>query len=106
MPRRIGHLEDPLLRQQRLDLVPGNDVALFQCLDGEIFAGVSILRQYDLAKMTSSENGQQPEVLETHTGELRLAARLVRAVAVLQWPRRYWHLVGDLMKSDVRSWYW
>ena len=44
----IGHLEDSLLGQKRLDLVAGDDVALFQRFNGEVLASVAILRQNDL----------------------------------------------------------
>lgn len=43
--RRVGHLEDALLREQRLDLVARDDVALFQRLDREVLARVAVLRQ-------------------------------------------------------------
>ena len=38
----VGHLEDPLLRQQRLYLVPGDDVPLLKGLDGEVLARVLV----------------------------------------------------------------
>ena len=48
MARRVGHLEDALLGQQRLDLVARDDVALLQRFDGEILARVAVLRENDL----------------------------------------------------------
>ena len=40
MPHGVGHLEDPLLRQQGLDFVARDDVPLLQRFDGEILACV------------------------------------------------------------------
>ena len=45
VPHGVGHLKDPLLGQQRLDLVPGNDVPLLEGLDGEVLASVLVPRQ-------------------------------------------------------------
>ena len=41
---RVGHLEDALLGQEGLDLVPGDDVALLERLDGEVLARVEVAR--------------------------------------------------------------
>ena len=54
MPHGVGHLEDAFFRQQRLDLVPGNDVALLQGLDGEVLARVLVLGQDDLKSKTQN----------------------------------------------------
>ena len=48
MARGIGHLEDALLGQKRLDLVAGDDIALFQRFNGKVLASVAILCQDDL----------------------------------------------------------
>ena len=45
---RVGNLEDPLLGQQGLDLVPGDDVTLLQRFDGKIFASIFVPCQYNL----------------------------------------------------------
>lgn len=58
MPGSVGDLENPLFAEQRLDLVPGNDVALFKCLYGKVLSGITILRQYDLAKVSTSKDRQ------------------------------------------------
>lgn len=50
----VCHLEDAFLGQERLDLVPGDDVALLQGLDGEVLAGVLVLSQNDLEQKNSS----------------------------------------------------
>lgn len=90
MPHRVGHLEDALLAEQRFHLVPGDDVALLERLDGKVLAGVPVLGQNDLAEVTPAEDTQQPEAVDVHTGRagLRLAAAFVRAVPVLEGPRR------------------
>lgn len=38
MTHRIGHFEDSLFAEQRLDLVAHDDVALFERLDGKVLA--------------------------------------------------------------------
>ena len=48
VPHRVGHFEDPLLGQQRLHLVPRDDVALLQRLDGEVLASILVPRQNHL----------------------------------------------------------
>ena len=54
MSHGVCHLEDAFLGQERLDLVPGDDVALLQGLDGEVLAGVLVLGQNDLKQKNSS----------------------------------------------------
>lgn len=58
--------KDPLLGQKRLDLVPSDDVALLQRLDGEILAGVFVLRQDHFAEMAAPQNADQSEMVATH----------------------------------------
>ena len=48
MSHGVGHLEYPLLCQQGLHLVPGDDVALLQSFDGKIFASIFVPCQDNL----------------------------------------------------------
>ena len=48
VPHRVGNLEDPLLSKEGLHLVPSDDVALLERLDGEVLAGVLVPRKDDL----------------------------------------------------------
>ncbi len=48
MAHGVGHLEDALLCQERLHLVPGDDVSLLQRLDREILPRVLVASQYNL----------------------------------------------------------
>ena len=50
VPHRVGHFEDPLFGQQRLHLVPRDDVALLQRFDGEVLASVLVTRQNNLGR--------------------------------------------------------
>ena len=63
---RVGHLEDPLLRQQRLHLVADNDVALLERLDGKVLARVEVLGQNHLSEMASAQHGAELETLDSH----------------------------------------
>ena len=89
---RVCHFEDPLLSQQGLHLVPGNNVALLQGLDSKVFPSVLVpaqgelkLRfenklesivpaiycppcQNDLAKVASAKNSNEVEAVEPHPG--------------------------------------
>ena len=44
----VGHLEDALLGQEGLHLVPGNDVALLQGFDCKVFTSVDVPCKNDL----------------------------------------------------------
>jgi hypothetical protein len=63
---RVGHLEDPLLGQQGLDLVAGDDVALLQRLDCKVLAGVEVAGKYHLAKVASTQHTAELEVFQAH----------------------------------------
>ncbi len=56
MPHGVGHLEDALLRQERLHLVPGDDVALLQRLDREILPRVLVAGQDNLKNLSLIRN--------------------------------------------------
>lgn len=43
-----SRLEDALFGHKTLDFVPGDDVPLFQSLDGKVFATLFVLTQYHL----------------------------------------------------------
>lgn len=49
----VGHFEYSLLREQRLHLVSGDDVAFLERFDRKVLAGVAILRQNHLRKRTT-----------------------------------------------------
>lgn len=90
VPHRVGHLEDALLAQQRLDLVPRNNVALLKRLNGKVLPRIFVLRQNDLAKVAPTKHAQQPEAVDLHScstssaSHLRLAPTLVRTVPILE----------------------
>lgn len=88
MSHRVGNLEDPLLRQQRFDLVSGDDVTLLERLDGKVLARVAVLGQDHFAEVSTAEHAQKAEVVHAHAGEVGRAARLVSAVAVLSHAAR------------------
>jgi hypothetical protein len=56
MPHGVGHLEDALLGEERLHLVPGDDVSLLQRLDREILPRVLVASQYNLKNLSWSRN--------------------------------------------------
>lgn len=66
MPHRVSDLENPLLAQQRLDLVSRDNVAFLERFDGEVLAGVSILRQNNFAEMSAAKYAEKTEAVKTH----------------------------------------
>lgn len=87
MPHCVGDFEDSLLTQQRFDFISGDDVALLQRFNGEILAGVAVLRQDDLPEVSAAENAKQSEAVEVHSHRLRVTSRLISAVAILKTAR-------------------
>ena len=55
----VGHLEDPLLCQERLHLISRDDVGLLQRFDGEVFRGGLVLAQDDLNKNNRNKKPEQ-----------------------------------------------
>ena len=68
MARGIGHLEDALLGQKRLDLVAGDDIALFQRFNGKVLASVAILCQDDLFGGRKRKNNMNTQTRLVRSG--------------------------------------
>lgn len=98
MSHCVGDLENSLLAEQRFDLVSGYDVALLKCLDCEILASVSVLRQDDFAEMSTAKHAQQSEAVQIHPHRLRVTTGLVSAVTILQASR---HILALLTVIQV-----
>ena len=104
MPHRVSNFKYSLLGQQRLHLVPGDDVALLESFDSKVLASVlvpgqnkllwwetswllGIPGQNNFAEVASSQHGDKVEAVETHAciradrqgRPMRLARRVPRS---------------------------
>ena len=66
MPHRIGNFKYPLLGQQRLHFIAGNNVAFFESFDSEVFAGIFVPGKDDLSEVTAAEDRHKVEALQSH----------------------------------------
>lgn len=98
MARRVRYFEYSLFGQQRLHFISSYNISLLQGLDCKVLSRVSVLRQYHLAEVSTTENRQQPEVLQSHTIDLRVSSRLVGTIPILKGSD--WQFVHSLKDKD------
>ena len=98
MPHGVCHFEDSLLGQQGLHLIPRNDVALLQGLDGEIFTSVLVPEHQD--RLLNDQFDEESWILDLESRKLAHLARITLPKWPLPRTATKWKLSRPMPASD------